>query len=639
MNYRTPDNPFDNYPGLGTVQSSPDDYDPSYLEDSQAELDEESAKTSRPLTPLFLLAVTMAGLLGLRLIDLQIVEGTKNRVLAEDNRVRNREIPPSRGDIRDAQGKMIATSQATYSLEIFPAELPRSKSDRQALFTTLSEVTGLDLSAIRAELETTGLTSLYPIMLASQIDRETALLWQVRLADLAGVSVEKVPARIYVDTPGLGQVLGYVGRLSSEDQVKWPNRSLASLVGKDGLEVVYEEVLQGKPGKEHIEVDAKGRVERTLASEAPLPGETLTLSLDLELQKSLANHLAAVSQERGAAKAAAVALDPQSGAILAMVSLPSFDPTVFVAAERQAERLVLLEDPNQPLLNRVISGTYPTGSTVKPVIAAAALAEGTITPTTRLDTSSGVIQIGQWRFPDWKVHGTTDVRLAIAESNDIFFYALGGGYESISGLGIDRLKSWLSRFGFGATTGIDLPGEAAGLVPDDSWKRSRFGEGWYIGDSYHLAIGQGFFLATPLQLALATSAVANGGELLTPYLAAYRESTTGNRVTLHDKTTRARALADPDVLEVVRAGLRLTVTGGTARSLQAVPVEVAGKTGTAQFGPTKETHSWFTGYAPATDPQIVVSIIVEGGGESSDAAVPAAGRFLTDWWQLAQTSH
>jgi penicillin-binding protein 2 len=635
MKYESKNNPFDHYPSLGSVTSSPEDYEAGSLAETEAEFD-EPVEPNRPLTPLFVVTVVIAGLLGLRLIDLQIVEGTKNRVLAEDNRVRNREIPPPRGEIHDAEGQVLATSQASYSLEIFPAELPRKRSDREAAFAVLTSITGLDISQAKAEIETSGLSSLYPITLASQIDRETALLWEIRLAELAGVSVQKVPSRIYSDVPALGQVLGYVGRLSADDQKKWPARTLSSIVGKTGLEVSYEDVLQGRSGKERIEVDAKGRVERVLASEPPIPGETLLLSLDAQLQKSLASHLAALVAERQVAKAAAVAVDPRTGAILAMVSLPSFDPMVFLRTDREEERLALLQNPDQPLLNRVISGAYPTGSTIKPVIAAAGLAEGTISPVTRLDTSSGVIQIGEWRFPDWKVHGVTDVKLALAESNDIFFYALGGGYQGIPGLGIERLQAWLTKFGFGAPTGIDIPGEVAGLVPSDSWKRQRFGEGWYIGDSYHLAIGQGYFLATPLQLALATTAVANGGELLTPYLVTARESSTGARTVLHEKSVRRGQLVDPAILRVIREGLRLTVTGGTARSLQAVPVPVAGKTGTAQFGSQNETHSWFTGFAPADNPEIVVTILVEGGGESSDAAVPVANRFLTDWSGLRQ---
>ncbi|MEK7460966.1 MAG: penicillin-binding protein 2 [Patescibacteria group bacterium] len=626
-------NPFDHYPSLGPIHTSLDDYDPNTSVDGEYESDEPT-ETTRPLTPLVLLTVIIAGLLGLRLIDLQIVEGTKNRLLAEDNRVRNREIPPPRGEILDRQKRLLASNTATYSLEIYPAELPRNRADREAVFAAITNLTGLDVTVARTELESEGLTSLYPVTLASQIERDTALIWEMRVADLAGVSVQKIPARTYVDLPGLGQILGYVGRMSEEDKSRWPDHSLASFVGKAGLEVVYEDMLQGIPGKEHIEVDAKGRVERILAAELAIPGDSLVLTLDADLQRSLVTHLQEVAGEQQSTQAAAVAIDPKTGAVLAMASLPSFDPTVFLRADRSGERLALLASPDRPLINRVISGTYPSGSTLKPIIASAALAEGTISTATRLDTSAGVIEVGRWRFPDWKVHGVTDVKRALAESNDIFFYALGGGYGQIEGLGVNRLKMWLTKFGFGQKTGIDLPSEGVGLVPDDTWKRNRTGEGWYIGDSYHLAIGQGYFLTTPLQLVMATAAIANGGELLTPYLVAARQSAAGHQTEIHSKTVKLDHVADADLLAIVRDGLRQTVTEGTARSLQSVPTPVAGKTGTAQFGDDKQTHSWFTGFAPADDPQIVIAVLVEGGGESTEAAVPVANRFLTDWWQI-----
>lgn len=632
-------NPFDRYPSLGNLERREAEYDPSLFEASEGEqVEDPEAGGTRPLTPLRLLILFVVAVLGWRLINLQIIEGTKNRVLAEDNRLRNREIPAPRGEIRDSQGKTLASSVAAYSLALYPAELPRDRREREEVVAEVERVTGLDLSPVRKELNTSGLTSLYPIVLATEIERDTALLWRIRLHELAGVSVETTPQRTYAEVPGLGHILGYVGKVAEEDQKRWPHLSGAALVGKTGIEGVFEEDLQGTVGKEHIEVDAKGRVERILAAELPVPGETLTLTLDSRLQTSLATHLADLTVSRGQTKAAALALDPRTGGILALVSLPSFDPTIFVSREREADRRAVLEDADRPLVNRVTSGTYPSGSTIKPVIAAAALEERIVTERTTLDTSAGVIEVGAWRFPDWKIHGLSDVRQALAESNDIFFYALGGGYAHIAGLGVENMQTWLSRFGFGRATGIDLPGERPGLVPSAAWKEERFGESWYIGDSYHLAIGQGFFLATPLQLAMATAAIANGGTLLKPYLVANKQAAGGGIVAVGDRSVTLADLVRPEVASTIREGMRLTVTEGTARSLSTLPLPVAGKTGTAQFGTLTDgsypTHSWFTGFAPSENPELAVVVLVEGGGESTDAAVPVAKRFFEDWWHI-----
>lgn len=638
MKYQ-PRDPFNPYETLGTIGSDLSEYEHD-LADGETRDVLATPEEPRPLRFLTILAILGGLVLGLRLVDLQIIEGTKNRVLAEGNRVRSREILPPRGEIRDRNGVVLADNIASYTLEIYPAELPRKRDEWEAILATVHEVTGINTQETATKLREQGLVSLEPIRLAEQLPRDEALIWQAKLTELPGVGISKTPQREYAALPGLGHILGYVGQLSETDHETWPNLSLSADVGKSGLELMYEERLQGVPGQKRIEVDAKGRIERTLAELPPTQGQTLTLTLDARLQQALATELEVARARREAPGAAAVVLDVRDGGVLAMASLPDYDPNSFVIEERAAERQALLTDERQPLINRVTNGLYPSGSTIKPVIAAAALAEGTITPRTTLDTSAGAIQIGQWRFPDWKVHGVADVRRAIAESNDIFFYALGGGYEQIPGLGVDRMKNWLQKFGFGAKTGIDLPSEKTGLVPDDAWKRERFNEAWYIGDSYHMAIGQGYFLSTPLQLAQATAAIAGNGTLYRPHLIAETDANGQPLVT----PTGTPNIVSADILAVLRDGMRLTITDGTARSLGDLPVTVAGKTGTAQFGPVvdgkQKTHSWFVGYAPAEQPEIAFTFLVEGGGESSDAAVPAAKEFLRKWAEIrAQNPH
>lgn len=621
--------PFDPFPQLGRVENRYAEYEYGHDNDETGDVLAESEE-ARPLPWLYAAIILAVSVLGLRLGDLQIVEAARNRVLAEGNRVRSREVRPPRGEIRDRTGVVLAGNTAAYTLEIFPAELPRNREEREAALDAVQAATSLDVSPVKEQIREKGL-SLNPMAIADQIPREQAIIWDIKLADLPGVRLSKLPDRTYSPIPGLGHILGYVGTVSEKDKERWPSLSLLAQVGKSGLEVSYEEQLQGKVGEERVEVDAKGRVERILSRVEPTQGESLVLTLDSDLQTSLMNHLAEQATKRQVSKAAAVVLDAKTGGVLAMASLPDYDPNVFIRRDRQADRLGLLQNGDQPLLNRTIAGTYPSGSTLKPVIAAAALAAGTISAATRLDTSAGAIQIGQWRFPDWKVHGVADVKRAIAESNDIFFYAVGGGYESISGLGPTRMHDWLQRFGFGGPTGIDLPGEAGGLVPDDAWKRSRIKEPWYIGDSYHLAIGQGYFLATPLQLARAIAAIANGGQLVTPHLLKERIGPDGVTAGQFEATAVANVGVDGGYLQTVREGMRLTITDGTARSLGEVPVPVAGKTGTAQFNNNQQTHSWFVGFAPYDNPEIAIAVLVEGGGESSDSAVPAAKSFLLDW--------
>lgn len=624
------EDPFNAYPGLGEMKNTYAEYE--FVAETESGHDQlGDQEEPRPMPVFFAATIILAVLLGMRLVDLQVVQGAQNRVLADGNRIRSREIPPPRGEIIDSNGTVLATSEASYTLEIYPAELPRAKKDWEAVLGEVAQVTGIDMAGIKNKLLNEGLFSLNPIAVADHIDRDRALVWQVRLEDLPGINLALRPQRQYASVGDIGHIVGYVGTISPADQQRWPTLSLAASVGKSGLEYQYEPLLQGVAGQDRIEVDAKGRVDRILQEVPPTQGDTLKLYLDARLQDSLTTHLTEAAGKRSSAKAAAVVMDVHTGGILAMVSLPTFDPNVFVLQSKQADRVKLLQDSNQPLLNRAVDGAYPSGSTIKPVIATGALVENVINPQTQIDTSAGVLQIGQWRFPDWKVHGVSDVRKAIAESNDIFFYEVGGGYGQISGLGPDRMAQWMRNFGFGEATGIDLPAEASGLVPTPAWKRQKIGESWYIGDSYHMAIGQGYFLATPLQLARAIGAIANGGTLLQPQLVEAVLGPNQQELQHFNAKVITQQVADPAQLEIVREGMRETIVSGTARSLGQLSVPVAGKTGTAQFDNNKETHSWFAGYAPADNPEIAFAFIVEGGGESSDSAVPAAKAFLADW--------
>jgi penicillin-binding protein 2 len=304
------------------------------------------------------------------------------------------------------------------------------------------------------------------------------------------------------------------------------------------------------------------------------------------------------------------------------VNVPSFDNNLFANKISGNDYAGLINDPSNPLFNRAISGEYPPGSTIKPAIATAALEEGVITPSTVIDSLGGALHIGSYTFRDWTTHGPSDVRTAIAQSNDIFFYTIGGGYGSISGLGMNRMKKWDNLFGFGSPSGIDIGGEASGLIPDEQWKLDNIKEKWSVGNSYHASIGQGFVTATPLQLANFTASIANGGTLYKPHLVSQIKKSNGEIISVEPEVIRSNFVS-PEVLNVVREGMRQTIVGGTAQPLKDMPVEIAGKTGTAQFGVgAAQTHGWLISFAPYENPEIAMVVLVEGGGEGFTSALP-----------------
>jgi len=321
-------------------------------------------------------------------------------------------------------------------------------------------------------------------------------------------------------------------------------------------------------------------------------------------------------------RGAVIAMNPQNGEILAAVSWPAYDNNIFSGAVSSSAYLALLDNPDNPLLPRAWSGIYPSGSTAKPVIATAALAEGVITPQTTVHSVGG-LQIGPWFFPDWKAggHGSVNVRSAIAWSVNTFFYYIGGGYNNFVGLGVDRLTKWMRNFGLGDKTGLDVFGELSGFVPSQEWKKKTKGEDWFIGDTYNLSIGQGDLLVTPLQVALFTAEVANGGFRIRPHFA----------LTKNPEEMKGDEIASSETIKTVRLGMRDTVIYGSGRALAGFPVPVAGKTGTAQWRSDRPNHAWFTAFAPFENPEIVVTVLLEEGVEGSSTAVPVAREVLDAW--------
>ena len=575
---------------------------------------------------------------------LQVVKGGYYYDLAEGNRIRVARLEAKRGVIYDRQGRPLVRNSANFLLYLVPADLPKAPRERQAVLQKVSQnlaaVTVPDMLNLLVKIKPGSLESYQPLFVADNLDYDKALALYLASDSLPGVVLTNKTRRQYnLYSLSLSHLLGYTGKINEAELAKFGEQYLPiDYIGKSGLENFWENEMKGLNGKKQIEVDALGKEKKIISQEAGEDGHNLVLSLDIELQKKLEESIINTLEKLRLNKACAIALDPANGEILAMVSLPSYNNNDFARGLTQAEYQKIFDQPDQPLFNRCISGEYPSGSTIKPIVAAAALEEGVINENTTVNSVGG-LKIDQWFFPDWKQggHGATNVRRAIAESINTFFYYLGGGYQDFTGLGLDRLVKYEKMFGLDTQAGLDLPGEAAGFLPSKEWKEKTKGERWYIGDTYHLAIGQGDILVTPLQVADYTAVFANGGSLYRPHLVKQILNSQDQLIgEVESKPIRSDFLSAKNI-EIVRQGMRQTVTDGTARSLQSVPVAVAGKTGTAQWSTTKPTHAWFTGFAPYDKPQIVITILIEQGGEGSTAAVPIANEVLS-WYFNRQTT-
>jgi penicillin-binding protein 2 len=587
---------------------------------------EEAAKIERPLSKrkiqifgAFIL-LSMLVLSG-RTFYLNVIKGKYYQDIAKGNSIRSIVFKAPRGKIYDSRGKLLVNNIPSIDAIFIPAYLPSDKDELQDMSWKLSQIFQINQGEIFAKLNSTDAPSLNPILLKESISQDESLIFSEKKDEFSGVSLQNTAIRQYLDSTIFSHILGYEGKISNQELQSHPDYLLTDYIGKQGIEKTYEKYLKGTDGATQVEVDSKGNVKREIGMVDSMPGDDLILSINADLQKKIYESLNNMLGKTKSKTAAAIAINPQNGKILALVSFPSYDNNLFSTSISQQDYLNLINDPDKPLFNRAISGEYPPGSVIKPLIATAALSEGTITPSTIIDSLGGVLNVGNFSFHDWKAHVASDVRTAIAQSNDIFFYTVGGGHGSIQGLGMDRMKKYEDRFGLGSPLGVDIPGEASGLIPSTQWKLDKIGERWYTGDDYHAAIGQGFVTATPLQLVNYIAAIANGGTLFQPQTVFQMKEPDGKTVDVPSKILNAN-LASSDIIKVVQEGMRETITGGTAQTLKTLPVEVAGKTGTAQFGTGNQTHGWFVSYAPYDHPTIAMVVLVEGGGEGNSSALP-----------------
>lgn len=564
----------------------------------------------------------------------QVLEGDRYSAIALRHTVSTDSVPAPRGAITDRHGRALVTNTLAFTLEVVPAELP-SGDQLDVTVERLSELFGLDRIELRRRVLRASRTAGRTSVVWPGLAHDAALVFATRGGDFPGFRVGEDLSRSYPAGPAMSHILGYVGRVSEEDLPEHPDFELTDLVGKAGIESSYDAVLRGVSGFMRRRTDATLSQNPSTATKPPVPGKNVELAVSAGFQERLADSLGRAAAAVGKQSAAAVAMDPRTGEILALVSLPTYDNNLFVPGQASSEAIErVLTDPMQPLFNRALAGQYPSGSTIKPFLAVGVLAEHIINPAKQIFVT-GSISVPHpsnpdivYTFHDWKPHGWVDMVRAIAVSSNVYFYTVGGGFGDIAGLGIERIVEQLARFGFGQRTDVDLA-DGTGLLPTPAWKERVRGEGWYIGDTYNVSIGQGDLRVTPLQLARATAAIANGGRLVTPHLV--RRITDSGGATLEEIRPASTELGiPPDDLAIVRRGMHEAVTVGSSRALADLPVAAAGKTGTAQVGGGK-THAWFTGYAPADNPELVLTVIVEEGGEGSSVAVPVA-KELFAWY-------
>lgn len=552
----------------------------------------------------FLSAGIVFLIIGLAIIGqtfyLQIVKGESYLSRSENNRLKLTPIFPERGIVYDRNGEKLAWNAFSFrAIEDF--------GDGKELI----------------------LKTFYNLGQAQSFLGEK----KITNANKNILEIEPTSSRYYINTPGFGHVLGYIGFPSQKDMENKSPVLREAMIGKDGIEKKYEDALKGEIGLKMKEVDSLGRIESENMQINPIAGNEIKTAIDLRIQGAFFKFIKSVADERGFEGGAGIMLDVNNGEILSLISYPEYDPQILSRGEPKEEIKRFISDSRKPFLNRVVSGLYAPGSIVKPFVAIAALNEKIISPNKQI-FSSGSISIPNPYFPDkksvfydWKAHGLVDMRKALAVSSDVYFYEIGGGFEDIKGLGINKIIEYAKMFGMAAKTGIDLSSEEIGLIPGPDWKKGATPDDpvWRIGDTYNASIGQGAFQVTPIQMAVFTAAVANNGKLIQPHLV------------LENQTKKPLSVINiqQEYFQIVKEGMRMAVTEGTASALNISSIKIAAKTGTAQVGITKKhVNSWIIGFFPYEEPKYAFVIVMEKGPASNLVGAASVGRQLFDWMSV-----
>ena len=594
---------------------------------SQQRYVREVTESRRRVFPLSLVAGVIFALLLLRLWHLQVLNADDYRDLSENNRLRFVPVAASRGAILDRTGHVLVRNKPSFSLAVVPQEV----KDRELLLDRLSRLIGLD----RAEMaerwqKAAGRAKFYPIVLASNISRTQVEIIEENRLRLPGVEIEMKPIREYSGGTLAAHLLGHIGEKSEEElgNKGFDAYNPGDYIGKNGIERGWESELHGNDGGRQLEVDARGRVLRTVSETSPTVGNSVMLTIDADIQRQAEK---AFGEQAGAA----VAIDVKNGEVLAFVSNPEFDPALFSGKLPADVWKRYLEDKRHPLENKALSGQYPPGSTFKIITALAGLEAGLISDGTSVNCS-GSYTLGGTTFKCWnkRGHGATSLRKSLRESCDVYYYQLG------EKLGVDRIAETAARFKLGAPMGIGLQNEKGGLIPTSEWKQKKYGKRWYAGETLPVSIGQGAVLMTPIQLASMVATVANDGVIYRPFLVKRVVDPDGKPLKEVQPEQLGKVDISADRFRLVKQGLFSVVNepGGTGAMARLSDVRVAGKTGTSQVVKMRESragtpyqhrdHALFVAFAPYEKPEIAVAVVVEHGEHGGSSAAPIAGRIL-----------
>ncbi len=551
-----------------------------------------------------------------RVVFLSVIRGNFYAVRAETNVNREVTLPANRGIITDRFGEVLASNIGTFSVFIDVPEILKQEGALDGLVTAFSGVLSVSEVEIRDVISKTDLERGEGLAVIRDVTAEEAI--KVKTLNLSHVSVKEDYTRKYAD-PVFSSLLGYTGSVDSG----------SAIVGKTGLEAYYDPLLRGKDGVHVFYRNVKGEVFNEKVIADPVPGQELRTTIDAGFERYFSKRLTAGLTSLGLRSGVGLAINPQTGEVLALVNIPVFDNNVFVNRRASEERAKLLTDPLHPLFNRALSGAYNPGSVIKPLVALAALHEKVVDPTFQI-YSPGYITLPNPYFPDkpsvfldWRPQGWVDIHSALARSSNVYFYEVGGGFQNLVGLGIDRLRKYWQYFGFGTKTGIDLDQESTGFLPSPDEKEARTGQIWRIGDTYNVSIGQGDFLATPIQVLNLIASIANDGIMYVPRLVKDHKS---SQVAL-DYSSWSNELKE--VHQGMIDGVQKSY--GTSYLLHDLPFAVAAKTGSAQIENNTKTNAFFVGYEASNHPQIAILVLIENSKEGSLNAVPVAKDVL-NWY-------
>ncbi|MDP1706551.1 MAG: penicillin-binding transpeptidase domain-containing protein [bacterium] len=540
--------------------------------------------------------------------------------------------PAPRGIIKDRFEKPLIGNRATVSVYLNSNDLPKGLEERQEILDKIAAAFDLSYGELAIKIKDHDWQKNPRLLLNNDIDNN----FFIRLSslNLAGLEFQESFVRYYPSPLIFSHLLGYVGLVDIQDLEENPDLTQADLKGRDGLEAFYNDYLQGINGRKVSLRDFRGNIiDKSGYLEKALPGDNIETFIDAEFQEYFYNRLTKGLHDLGRNSGVGLAMDPRNGEVLALINIPSFD------GEKIGD---YLNKPLSPLFNRSVSGLYSPGSIIKPLVAVAALKEGVISPQKRI-YAGPYIEIpnpyqtsAPYRYPDWKPHGWVSLKEALARSSNIYFYEVGGGFEDQAGLGIAKLKKWWEKFNFDKKTGIDLPGEKTGVLPDPAWRKEISGEDWRLGDTYHVSIGQGDLSMSPISLLNYFSALANGGHFYSPRVVRSIKNSDGEMVFYGElKSIGDISEEIVSVLPAIRQGIAEAASQpyGTAYALHDLPFKIAAKTGTAQIQDNRKINAFFMGYAPLADPQIAILVLVEDAKEGSINTLPIAKDVLLWYYQ------